>query len=59
MTSRPSIDAADRRRETSAFAYGDARPLENFVTIGKYARVNATAGNTKTPATTLESISRA
>src|SRR5215468_7443875 len=58
MTINPSIIAADRRREMSAFAYGDARPLESFDTIGKYAMANATAGKTKTPARTLESISK-
>src|SRR5262245_32839854 len=58
MTISPSIVAAAKRFATSAFAYDEARPRENFDTIGKYARANASAGKTKTPAKTVESIPR-
>ena len=46
---RPSMVAAYSRCLTSAFAYGDNKPLERCVTMGKYTRANRIAGRMKVP----------
>ena len=48
--------AAKSHLLTSAFAYGDSKPLESCVTIGKYASANTIAGRMKVPKRVLTLI---
>lgn len=41
--------AAYSRRLTSAFAYGDNKPLDRCVTMGEYTRANTIANRMKVP----------
>ena len=55
-TVKPSMLAASSRLLTSAFGYGDSKPLESRVTTGKYASANTIAGRMKVPRRVLTLI---